>query len=137
MKFFLDFVEVIAKTTNSKINKTKWIYLSTKQIKIIEYEDTHTHKHTLSLSHWERKYNFRKLINQHWQWNNSELIFNTFNCQYLYETNKCFKHWLNIIAFTLCKGINQQIKITNTVICNFTGKVNWNVICNWTINFYH
>lgn len=50
MKFLLDFLVVTAKTTNSIINKTKFIYLTETKIEIIEYEDTHTHKHTPSLS---------------------------------------------------------------------------------------
>lgn len=45
-QFFLDYVVVITKATNSKINKI-WIYLTKTEIEIIEYEGTHTHKHTL------------------------------------------------------------------------------------------
>lgn len=40
-QFFLDYVVVITKATNSKINKI-WIYLTKTEIEIIEYEDMHT-----------------------------------------------------------------------------------------------
>lgn len=40
-QFFLDYVVVITKATNSKINKIS-IYLTKTEIEIIEYEDMHT-----------------------------------------------------------------------------------------------